>query len=149
MQARLREIGGFPVRIRESILPIVVSGLVGLVVLKWEWLANASGLEVHVNRGNSMVTFEYAVGLVATFLLGYAFPSWPIACAISFMLTPTLITHSIYISQHGVPNLWPVELMFLAALTVPYIGLAYGGAYLRKRWSKSQATPENPTGPMT
>jgi hypothetical protein len=61
-------------KIRESIVPIVVSILVGTAVLKWEWLANASGLQIHVDRGNSMLTFEYAVGLIATFLLGYTFP---------------------------------------------------------------------------
>ena len=130
-------------KIRESIVPIICSGLLGLAVLKWEWLANAVGLQIHVDRGNSMVTFEYVLGLVATFLLGCSFPAWPTACAISFMLAPTVVTHSIYVSQHGIPSMWFVELIFLAGLTVPYVGLAYAGAYLRMRLSKNQ-TPENP-----
>src|SRR3954470_22448067 len=98
--------------IREGSVPSVVSILVGLPVLKWELLAGALGLEIHVDRANSILTFEYAVGLVATFLLGYVFQLRPLTCAIAFMIGPTLITHSIHIYQHGIPNLWPVELLF-------------------------------------
>ncbi len=88
-----------------------------------------------------MVTFEYPLGLVVTFLLGYLFASSSIECAISFMLVPTAITHAIHIWQHGVPRMWVVELIFLAGLTLPYVALAYSAGYLRRRWDKKQGTP--------
>jgi hypothetical protein len=127
---------------RNAIAPAAVSILVGLLVLKWEWLASSIGVETHVNRTNSALSFEYALGLVATFVLGFVFPHRPATCAISFMAGPTLLTHSIYILKHGFPNLWPVELLLLAALTVPYVGLAYSAAYLRKRWKRATPTPD-------
>ncbi len=87
-----------------------------------------------------MVTFEYPLGFAVVLLLGYIFASYAIECAISFMFVPIVISHTIYIWQHGVPRMWVVELMFLAGLTVPYIALAYGAAYLRRRWDRKRGS---------
>lgn len=121
---------------RQAFVSALVSILVGLVVLRWEWLASLVGMQIQINRGEGMLTFEYAVGFPATFLLGYIFPTYSISCAIWFMLGPTVVTHSIYIYQHGIPSMWPVELVFLVLLTLPYVGLAWCGGYLRNRFKK-------------
>jgi len=128
------------VKFREHVLPFVVSGLLGLLLFRWEHLASAVGWQIHIERGNSMVTFEYPLGFAVVLLLGYIFASYAIECAISFMFVPIVISHTIYIWQHGVPRMWVVELMFLAGLTVPYIALAYGAAYLRRRWDRKRGS---------
>ena len=131
-----------PMKLKEGITPALVSIIVGVIVLKWEWAAYVPGLDIHVSRTQTTDIIKYVVGLVAALSLGYAFPRQAIVCGVCLMLGPTLIAHSIYIFQKGVPNLWPLELLFIAALTIPYIVFAYGAAYLRRRWSKSQAAPE-------
>jgi hypothetical protein len=65
---------------RQAVVATVVSTSAGLIVLKWEWLANLLGAQAYVARGDEMVTFEYYVGFLATFVLGYVFPEWPIGC---------------------------------------------------------------------
>jgi hypothetical protein len=80
-----------------------------------------------------MLAPEYWIGLPLVALLGYLFPRNAIACAVGFMWVPVALRHSVYIFEHGVPNLWPLEIMMIATVTVPYIGAAYGVAYLRRR----------------
>jgi hypothetical protein len=125
-------------KVKEVTIATFVSIVLGLIVLKWEWLASVVGLDIYVERSTSMITVEYVIGLGVAFMLGYAFPKRPVLCAIWLMLGPTLITHTIHLIIHGVPNLWPVELLFLTILTIPYVGLAYGGAYVRHRMMKRE-----------
>ena len=123
---------------RDRFLPIVVAILAGMLVLKWEWMAELAGIPESIQRDGAMLTTEYWIGLAAVFVLGLAFPTRWFATAAWFMWGPTIITHSVFIIQHGIPNLWPLELAFIAALTVPYIAVGYGGAFLRRRWSSNQ-----------
>jgi hypothetical protein len=53
------------------------------------------------------------------------------------MLGPNVVSTAILVIGGRIPNLWPLELLFLLVLTIPYIGLAYVGAYLRKRMGGS------------
>ena len=110
-----------------------VSILLGFIILKWELLTNALGLDIHLERGTSIVTIEYVIGFGVTFFLGYVFHERPVLCGICFMFGPTLVTHAIYISERGVPNMWPVEVLLLMILTIPYIGLAYAGAFVHRK----------------
>jgi hypothetical protein len=96
---------------RQAILLAIGAGLLGLLVFRWLWIAQIFGVDLQVERGTSIITIEY-------------------------MLGPVLITHPIHLAKLGrIPNLWPMELLFLAALTVPYVGIAYGAAYMRRRHS--------------
>lgn len=80
-----------------------------------------------------MIAPEYWIGLPCVAILGYLFPQNAIACAVAFMWVPVSLRHSAYIVEHGVPNLWPLEIMTIAVLTLPYVGLAYGVAYFRRK----------------
>lgn len=121
-------------KIEKTVVSVFVAVAIGLIVLKWEWIAELFGVRVQVERSGSMVTMEYALGILAVMALGYVFYRRPILCAIWFVLGPTLITHSVHILKHGVPRLWPVELLMLAALILPYAAIAFGTAYLRRRF---------------
>jgi len=115
-------------------VPAAVAGaIVGMAVLKWEWLLNAFGVPVHVERGTALVTFEYWLGFLAAAVLGFLFPKHPITAAAFLMAGPTIVTHSVHIAQRGVPQQWALEIFMLAVLTIPYIGLAFLAAYLRQR----------------
>lgn len=87
-----------------------------------------------------MIATEYWIGLACVVPLGYLFPQNPIACAVTFMWVPVLLRHLVYIFEHGFPNLWPLEIMMIAVLTLPYIGLAYGAAYLRRQDNVTNVT---------
>lgn len=121
--------------IRKYVPAALAGTIVGMVVLKWEWLLNVFGLPVHIARGTSLVTFEYWLGFLAAALLGFLFPKHPITAGAFLMAGPTIITHSVFIAQRGVPQQWGLELAVLAILTVPYVGLAALVGYLRQRRS--------------
>ena len=87
-----------------------------------------------------MITTEYWIGLPCVALLGYLLPRHPVACAVAFMWAPVSLRHVIQIFEKGISNLWPVEIMVIAALTLPYIGLAYVGAYLRRKINVADVT---------
>jgi len=123
-----------PLKTTASILPAIAASALGILVMRGEWFVQSLGFDFQIQRTGSMVTVEYFWGMFAVFLLGYVFYKWPAWCAIWFMLGHVIVTHSIYFLRHGVPNLWPLELAVLAVLTLPYIGLAWLAAYLRKRF---------------
>jgi hypothetical protein len=125
------------IRVRELITAVTISVIVGMIVFRWQWLTQAIGLDIHVIRSNSPVTFEYFIGMTAAIGLGFAFPTRPVVCAVSLMLGPNVVSTAILVIGGRIPNLWPLELLFLLVLTIPYIGLAYVGAYLRKRMGGS------------
>jgi hypothetical protein len=117
-------------------VPAALAGTVmGMAVLKWEWLLNTFDVPTHIERGTAFVTFEYWLGLLAAGVLGFLFPKHPITAAAFLMAGPTIVTHSVHIAQRGVPLQWGLEVFVLALLTIPYIGLAFLVAYLRQRSS--------------
>jgi hypothetical protein len=117
-------------------VPAALAGtIVGMAVLKWEWLLNAFGIAVHIERGTALVTFEYWLGFLAAALLGFLFPKHPVTAGMFIMAGPTIVTHTAHIAQRGVPQQWFLELFVLAVLTLPYVGLAALVAYLRQRRS--------------
>src|SRR5262245_28439544 len=111
--------------LRKFVPAALAGSIVGMAVLKWEWLLNAFGMPVHVERGAALVTFEYWLGFLAAVVLGFLFPKHPITAAAFLMAGPTIITHAFHIAQHGVPQQWALEIFMLALLTIPYIGLAF------------------------
>lgn len=113
----------------------MVAALLGFAISYLEWILVATGAHMHVPRGDSMIATEYWIGIPCVLLLGLLFPRDAITSAVVFMWAPVLFRHAIYIFEHGVPNLWPVEILGIAFLTVPYIGVAFGGAYLRKQFA--------------
>jgi hypothetical protein len=117
---------------KEAVWLALIASLLGLLVLKWEWLAQLLGVAVAVERSGSMITMEYLFGLVAVAALGFAFYRAPVWCAVWFMLGPTIVASAIHIARIGVPNQLMLEIVVLAILTLPYIGVAYGAAYLRR-----------------
>jgi len=117
--------------------PALAGTLIGIAVLKWEWLLNVFGISAHIERGTALVTFEYWLGFVAAAVLGFLFPRHPGTAGAFLMAGPTILMHSVHIAQGGVPQQWFLELFMLAALTVPYVGLAALVAYLRQRNSRA------------
>lgn len=123
-------------RFHDNFFAAIVSIAAGLILFKWQFLATMVGWNVHIDRGDSLITMEYVIGLAVAFVLGFSFPKHPVLCAVWFMLGHSLVSILTHIAAKGVPNLLPVEIMFLIVLTVPYVGLAYAGAYvygLRKK----------------
>jgi hypothetical protein len=140
-RATPRTLGGMAtgrVDMKQYIAPALAGTIAGIVVLKWQWVLNGVGLVIEVQRGTGLVTFEYWIGFLAAAILGFSFPKHPIVASAFLMAGPTILTHTIHIVQYGFPRLWPVELTLLAALTVPYIGLALIVAHLRERANKAQ-----------
>jgi len=119
---------------------IGVGALFGFAISYLDWILGTAGSGIRIPQGDSMIATEYWIGLPCVVLLGYLFPRYPIECAVVFMWAPVSLRHLVYISEHGVPNLWPVEISIIAALTLPYIGLAYGGAYLRRKTDAASVT---------
>ena len=115
----------------------VVATLLGLLVLKWTWLAEIFGATVTIERTGSMITIEYLWGMLAVAVLGYLFYEVPVWVAVWFMLGPTLVTHAAHVLRSGIPNQWALEIFILALLTIPYVGIAYAAAYVRKRALKA------------
>jgi hypothetical protein len=113
--------------------PAILASVLGLLILKWTWLAEVLGIMVNVERTGSVITIEYVWGMAAVAFLGYLFPKLPIWCAVWFMLGPTIITHAVHVVSFGIPQQWGLEIFVLAILTIPYIGIAYGAAYVRRR----------------
>ena len=122
---------------KEANWSAVVASLVGLLVLKWTWLAELLDITVHIERTGSIITVEYLWGLLAVAALGYLFYRVPIWCAVWFMLGPTLLIHAIYLIKFGIPSQWALEVFMLAVLTIPYVGIAYAAAYVHRRSLKS------------
>jgi hypothetical protein len=114
-------------------MAIGVAAILGLAVSYLDWILGTVGSGLRISKGTSMIAPEYWIGLPCAALLGYLFPRNAIACAVAFMWVPVSIRHSAHILEHGVPNLWPLEIMAIAVLTLPYIGLAYAVAYLRRK----------------
>lgn len=115
---------------------ILISILLGLLIMKWKGLLNLVGMDFHMSPSESIVTNEYYVGLLAALTLGYVFPKHPTHCGIWLMAGPVLITHTIFMLNHGIPNMWPVELLLLALLTVPYVTLSHIGSFIARRLEK-------------
>ena len=130
-------------KLSRLITEVAVAGPLGLIVLNLNWVLKNTGLDFQIPRSNFSVTPEYWVGAVFVFLLGYVFAHYPVTCAVAFMWIPVAPRHSIYIFQRGVPNLWPVELLMIALLTLPYIGLAYLDAYFRRQRASGNARAAN------
>jgi hypothetical protein len=110
-----------------------MASFIGMLVLKWTWLADLFGVAYHIERTGSMITFEYFVGVVAVAILGYVFYKAPIWCAAWFMFGPMIVTHIVHIVRFGIPQQLLLEVAVLAMLTIPYIVVAYAAAYLRRR----------------
>lgn len=126
-------------KIRGAYIAALTAALTGLLIMKWQWLVMMIDIRAEIARSGSLVTFEYFISLPAAFILGVIFPKFPTHCGVWLMLGPVLITHSVFIAQHGVPSLWPAELVLLAILALPYIGLAHIGATVGRRifgWTK-------------
>jgi hypothetical protein len=116
---------------------VVISSLVGIVLFRWEWLLNSAGFHIAAERPG-VLAFEYWIGLPIAALLGFVFSRGPepLVAGISLMWGATTINHIAYIASHGVPNLWPIELALVGALTIPYIVAAFGGSYVQRRISR-------------
>jgi hypothetical protein len=127
------------VKATEATFTAVVAGLVGLVILKWTWLAELLGITVSMERTGSILTVEYLWGMLAVAVLGYVFYRLPLWCAGWFMFGPILVTHAWHLARFGIPGQWALEVFLLALLTIPYLGIAYGAAYIHKR-SKTPAS---------
>jgi len=112
---------------------ISISIFLGLFITKWKWVFNFIGINFPESPSESIITHEYYFGLLAAIALGFSFPKHPTHCGIWLMFGPVLITHTIFIFMHGVPNMWPVELFLLALLTIPYVILSYVGSLIRLR----------------
>ncbi len=112
---------------------IGVAAIAGLAVSYLDWVLGAAGSSIRIPTGDSMIAPEYWIGLPCVALLGYLFPQNAIASAVAFMWVPVLLRHAAHILQHGVPNLWPLEVVLIAVLTLPYVGMASGVAFLRRR----------------
>ena len=126
-------------KVSEAVSLAVVAGLLGLLLFQWPWFAKLLGFDVQIARSGSLITVEYLWGALVVFGLGLAFYKHPIWCAIWFMFGPVLVTHPIQLIKLGrIPNLWPMEIFMVAVLTLPYIGIALGAAYLRKRMAGAQ-----------
>jgi hypothetical protein len=118
----------------EAVSLALLSGLLGLLLFHWPWFAKLLGFDLQIERSGSIITVEYLWGAIVVLGLGLAFHKHPIWCAIWFMFGPVLVTHPIQLMKLGrIPNLWPMEILMLAVLTLPYIGIALGAAYVRKR----------------
>jgi len=122
------------VKAKEATLTAVVAGLSGLLILKWTWLAEMLGVSVSIERTGSIITVEYLWGMLAVAVLGYVFYRLPLWCAGWFMLGPILVTHASHLARFGIPSQWLLEVFLLALLTIPYLGIAYGAAYIHRRY---------------
>jgi hypothetical protein len=111
----------------------ILASVLGLLILKWTWLAEVLGIIVNIERTGSMITIEYVWGMLAVAFLGYLFHKLPVWCAVWFMLGPTIITHTVHVVRFGIPQQWGLEILVLAVLTIPYVGIAYGAAYMHRR----------------
>lgn len=118
---------------KELIWPATLASVLGLLILKWTWLAELLGITVNIERTGSMITVEYAWGMFAVAVLGYLFYKLPIWCAAWFMLGPTILTHAVHLVRFGIPQQWLLEVFVLAILTIPYVGIAYAAAYVHRR----------------
>jgi peptidoglycan/LPS O-acetylase OafA/YrhL len=116
----------------------IVSILLGLVVLQWQWILNMIGLPVHVERADSPLAFEYWLGLLGAGFLGYIFPKRAALAGLLLMLGPTFIVTVVYLAESGVPALWPIQMMFTVVLTIPYIICAALAAYFKQRRERVQ-----------
>jgi len=123
-------------RAREAISLAVLSGMLGMLVFQWSSLAQLFGLDAEIQRSGSLVTVEYLWGMPVVLVLGLIFYRHPIWCAVWFMFGPVLILHPIKFIELGrIPNLWPIEITLLGVLTLPYIGISWAAAYLRRRYA--------------
>lgn len=116
----------------------VVSVIVGLVIIKWQSLLSIAGLSVEVDREEATIAFEYWLGLIAAGVLGYVFPRRAALAGLLLMLGPVFIIVLVHVARDGVPNLWPIEVMFTAVLAIPYIVCAALVAYLTQRRRRTQ-----------
>lgn len=80
-----------------------------------------------------MLTPEYFVSLGAAVLLGYLFYDHPLASGLMLMLAPTAISQSLHLLRHGFSAFWPATVIATLVFTIPYVGAAYLGAWLRRR----------------
>jgi len=112
---------------------ILISTLLGILIIKWKWISSFVGIDIQVPLSDSIVSYEYYVGLPVAIILGFSFPKYPTHCGIWLMLGPILINHTIFIVKHGVPNMWPVELLLLTFLAVPYVVLSHVGSFIERR----------------
>src|SRR5687767_7922050 len=104
---------------KEASWSAVLAILLGLLVLKWKWLAEIFGTTITIERTGSMITIEYLRGMLAVAVLGYLFYELPVWVAVWFMLGPTLFTHAIHVLRSEIPNQWALEIFILALLTIP------------------------------
>lgn len=118
-------------------IAIALSSLVGILINNWAIIANMVGYTA-THSAQSPFSMEYLVSIVAAFLLGFVFARYPTYCGISLMAAPIAINHVGYFWQHGVPSLWPMELLILAVFTIPYIVAAFGGSKIRTRYLGSE-----------
>ena len=91
---------------KEMIWPAILASVLGLLILKWIWLAELVGIAVNIERTGSIVTIEYGWGMLAVAVLGYLFFRLPIWCAVWFMLGPTIVTHAVHLARFGIPQQW-------------------------------------------
>jgi hypothetical protein len=114
------------------IVAIGVAAILGLIIGNLRSLFSFA-----IPHIDSVIAPEYWIGFVFVLLLGYVFPQHAVVCAITFMWTPVAVRHGLYIAQRGAPNLWPLELAGIGALTLPYVGAAYAVAYLKLHTSEN------------
>ncbi len=116
----------------------ILSTIVGLILFNWESIAATIGVPVHAERGNSSITFEYWIGLGIAAVAGFIAPGQALTAAAFLILGATGVRHMIYLAQNGVPNLWPIEVLFIVLLSIPYLVAALFAARLRRNREKSR-----------